>query len=133
MLAQQLLLLSDHAAIERLAVVFPAHLQFHADKRISHAGMRYKFKHHGGLPLMVRGGRTSTGRPAVTTGRAMTAAQRQRKSRYGSVAPRQWSAGAPAGNQNAARRRDMPAQASDDVNAVTPATLVAAATRLAPV
>ena len=68
------------AAIETLAHMFPEHLEFHAAKRISDAGMRYKFKHHGGSPLIVRGGSTSSGRPAVTTGRAMTAAQRQQKS-----------------------------------------------------
>ena len=121
------------AAIETLALLFPDHLKFHADKRISDAGMRYKFKHHGGMPLMVRGGHTSTGRPAVTTGRAMTAAQRQRKSRYGSVAPRQSSAGAPAGNQNASRRRVISAPDADDGNTLTPATQVDAATSLTPV
>ena len=113
------------AAIERLVLLFPDHLQFQGDKRISDAGMRYKFKHHGGLPLILSGGRTSTGRPAVTTGRAMSAAQRQRKSRHGSVAVRPTGAGAPVGNQNASRRRPMPAPDTDDSDALTPASVEA--------
>ena len=60
------------AAIDALAKLFPMHMELEAAKSISHAGMRYKFKHYGGLPLIVRGGSTSIGCPAVTTGRAMT-------------------------------------------------------------
>ena len=117
------------AAIETLAHML-RHTSSFTPTRISDAGMRYKFKHHGGLPLMVRGGCTSTGRPAITTGRAMTAAQRQRKSRHGSVAPRKSTGGAPPGNQNAVWRRDVLAPATGGVHALILADLDAVATRL---